>query len=73
MDYLIDDYDSNKFVIEILSLSVNRWEERTDEFAEFNSAIAGMDCGIAVLGFCAYPLEINLKRLSIRDLNFKIL
>ncbi|MCU7978057.1 transcriptional regulator [Shewanella sp. SW36] len=49
MDVLIDDYDANKFLIEILSLSIDRWEVQADEFAKFNSAIAGMDCGIAVL------------------------
>ncbi|WP_413488134.1 helix-turn-helix domain-containing protein [Shewanella baltica] len=49
MDNLIDDYDPNKFLNEILSFSIERWEERAAEFAEFNLAIAEMDSGIAVL------------------------
>lgn len=49
MDELVDDYDANKQLIELLSISIERWEDRAEEFAEFNAAVAGIEPGIAVL------------------------
>ncbi len=49
MDELVDDYDTNKVLIELLSTSIERWEDHADEFAEFNKAVAGIEPGIAVL------------------------
>lgn len=49
MDEMIDDYDENKPLIDILSFSIERWEDQAEEFTEFNSAIESMDKGIAVL------------------------
>lgn len=63
MDDLVDDYDSNKFLIEMLSLSIERWEGQADEFAEFNAAIAEMDSGIAVL-----KTLMSQYRLGVADL-----
>jgi HTH-type transcriptional regulator/antitoxin HigA len=63
MDDLIDDYDANNFLIEMLSLSIERWEEQADEFAEFNAAIAELDSGIAVL-----KTLMSQHRLGVADL-----
>lgn len=41
MDALVDDYDANQQLIEQLSISIEHWEERAEEFAEFNRAVAG--------------------------------
>lgn len=49
MDEMVDDYDTNKALIDILSLSIEHWEEHADEFADFNAALAEIDSGIAVL------------------------
>ncbi|MEV3830130.1 hypothetical protein RI534_12885 [Aeromonas allosaccharophila] len=49
MDELVDDYDANKQLIELLSTSIERWEEQAEEFADFNAAVAGTEPGIAVL------------------------
>lgn len=49
MDELIDDYDANKQLIELLSISIEHWEDQADEFVEFNQAVANVDPGIAVL------------------------
>ncbi|HDT5863137.1 TPA: transcriptional regulator [Aeromonas hydrophila subsp. hydrophila] len=49
MDELVDDYDANKQLIELLSISIERWEEQAEEFADFNAAVAGTEPGIAVL------------------------
>lgn len=49
MDELVDDYDANKLLIDLLSASIERWEDRAEEFADFNKAVASMDPGIAVV------------------------
>lgn len=49
MDELIDDYDINRQLIELLATSIERWEDRADEFSDFNKALAGVEPGIAVL------------------------
>ena len=49
MDQLVDDYDANKPLIEILAVSIERWEDQATEFSDFNAAVAETDRGIAVL------------------------
>lgn len=49
MDELIEDYDEQKPLIEILSLSIEKWEEESAEFSEFNAQIESLDCGLSVL------------------------
>ncbi|WP_339805382.1 transcriptional regulator [uncultured Marinobacter sp.] len=49
MDQLVDDYEANKTLVEILAVSIERWEDHAGEFADFNAAVAGTDRGIAVL------------------------
>ena len=49
MDELIDDYDEQKPLIEILSTSIEKWEEESVEFSEFNAQIKSLDNGISVL------------------------
>lgn len=49
MDQLIEDYDRNRPLIEVLSNSIERWEASADEFAEFNRQVEAMDDGVAVL------------------------
>jgi len=49
MDELIDDYDTNAPLIEILSVSIERWESQSDEFAAFNAELATIDTGLALL------------------------
>lgn len=49
MDQLVDDYDANKLLIEILAVSIERWEDQATEFSDFNAAVAETDRGIAVL------------------------
>lgn len=40
MDELVDDYDTNKQLIELLAISIERWEDGADEFADFNKTLA---------------------------------
>ncbi|MDX5328593.1 MULTISPECIES: helix-turn-helix domain-containing protein [Marinobacter] len=49
MDELVDDYDANKLLIEVLAVSIERWEDQAPEFSDFNAAVDETDRGIAVL------------------------
>jgi HTH-type transcriptional regulator/antitoxin HigA len=49
MDQLVDDYDANRLLIEILAVSIERWEDQAAEFSNFNANVAETDRGIAVL------------------------
>ncbi len=49
MDELIEDYTVYKQLIEILSSSIEDWENSSTEFSEFNSQIKQIDSGVAVL------------------------
>jgi HTH-type transcriptional regulator/antitoxin HigA len=49
MDALIEDYDEQKPLIEVISLSIERWEAESEEFSEFNRKIASLDSGISIL------------------------
>lgn len=40
MDQLVDDYDANRLLIEILAVSIERWEDQAAEFSDFNTAVA---------------------------------
>lgn len=48
MDELIDSYDANRTLIDILAASIEAWEDTAAEFAEFNAAVNKLD-GIDVL------------------------
>ncbi len=41
LERLIDVYDVNRQLIELLSIAIERWEDQAPEFAEFNRAVAG--------------------------------
>ncbi len=46
MDQLVDDYDTNKSLIDILAVSIGRWKEQAAEFSGFNPR-----CGCRLKGF----------------------
>ena len=77
MDELIEDYDNNKPLIEILSSSIEQWENEDIAFKQFNKAIQDMDSGVSVLrvlmdqhdlGVADFP-EIGSKSLVSKILN----
>lgn len=49
MEELIEEYDLYKPLIEVLSVSIERWEDESEEFAEFNANIAGLGNDVATL------------------------
>jgi len=49
MDELIEDYDIYRPLIEVLSISIERWEDESEYFSEFNQRINELGDHIAVL------------------------
>jgi HTH-type transcriptional regulator/antitoxin HigA len=49
MDELVDDYDNQIVLIELLSKSISRWEDASTDFTEFNKRIADGDPAVSVL------------------------
>ncbi|GLP96112.1 helix-turn-helix domain-containing protein [Paraferrimonas sedimenticola] len=49
IDELFDDYDTYRPLIEILSVSIEKWENEAEEFEEFNRKVEALDDGVAVL------------------------
>lgn len=78
MDELIDDYDKQRPLIEILSNSIERWENTADEFSAFNQRIAELDDVATLklimeqhgLGISDLP-EVGSKTLISKILNHK--
>lgn len=48
MDELIDNYDANRTLIDILSATIEAWENTSAEFSDFNASVGKLD-GIDVL------------------------
>ena len=79
LDALMDDYDNNIPLIEILSASIERWEESAEEFSEFNKRINSLQVDHVVLktlmeqyhlGVADFP-EIGSKSLISKIINNK--
>lgn len=78
MDELIEDYDKQRRLIEILSASIERWENTAEEFTEFNQRIAELDDVSTLklimeqhqLGIADLP-EVGSKTLVSKILNHK--
>jgi len=49
MDELIEEYGLYKSLIDILSSSIEEWENSAIEFSDFNGSIKEIDSGVAVL------------------------
>ena len=49
MEELIEDYDYNRPLIDILSRSIERWEDKAKAFMQFNKQIRSKNMGVAVL------------------------
>ena len=78
MDNLIEDYDKQRPLIEILSNSIEHWEDNSEEFTEFNQRIAELDDVSTLkllmeqhqLGIADLP-EVGSKTLISKILNHK--
>lgn len=62
MDELIDEYDANKTLIEVLSVSISRWEDESPMLVDFNARIKQLD------GVDTLKLLMEQHNLGINDL-----
>lgn len=49
MEELIEDYDQYVPLIKVLSVSIEKWEDESESFSDFNTKIEALDDGVAVL------------------------
>ncbi|WP_290437253.1 helix-turn-helix domain-containing protein [Aeromonas caviae] len=71
MDELVDDYDTNKGLIVILTTSIEKWEDRSEEFTAFNLAVSGVAPGIAVLKTLMMMSQHHLAVADLPELGSK--
>jgi len=60
MNELIEDYDNQLVLIELLSKSINRWENSNAEFDEFNQAVDSVDPAVSVLRVLMYQHNLGV-------------
>jgi len=49
MEQLIEDYDKHEALIDLLCISIEKYENTADEFQEFNQRLSEMTSGVSVL------------------------
>ena len=76
MDELIDDYDNHLVLIELLSQSIDRWENDSPAFAAFNKRTSQGDPAVSVLRTLMEQHELgvaDLPEIGSKSLVSKIL
>ena len=76
MDELIDDYDNHLVLIELLSQSIDRWENESPDFAAFNKRTSKGDPAVSVLRTLMEQHELgvaDLPEIGSKSLVSKIL
>lgn len=76
MDTLIEDYERNRPLIEVLSVAIERWENESKEFVNFNNQIKKMSSSEATLKTLMeqYQLGVaDLPEIGSKSLVSKIL
>ncbi|MFK8078691.1 MAG: type II toxin-antitoxin system HigA family antitoxin, partial [Granulosicoccus sp.] len=63
MDELIEDYDNQLILIELLLKSIEQWEKTSDEFAEFNQRIDQANPAVSTLRLLMDQHELGLGDL----------
>ncbi|MFQ3231650.1 helix-turn-helix domain-containing protein [Reinekea sp.] len=65
MDILIDDYDNQKPLINILANSIEQWEDNDEGFEAFNAQVKALDSDVAVLKVLI--AQYNLKASDLEN------
>lgn len=63
MDELIEDYDNQLVLIELLSKSIEQWESNSDEFADFNQRIDQTNPAVSMLRLLMDQHELGVDDL----------
>ena len=62
MDELMEDYDNQKPLIDMLSATIARWEDTSFEFKSFNDRIEKLDGGITTLRVIMEQHNLGVSR-----------
>lgn len=63
IDELIEDYDNNRPLIEMISNNIEHWENRSKEFSDFNNRIKSLNSSSAVLKVLIEQHQLKLDEL----------
>lgn len=61
VESLLEDYEENEPLIDLLSRSIERWESTSKDFAEFNRRVNEMGNGVAVLKTIMDQYELGVN------------
>lgn len=64
MEQLIEDYDNHEPLIDLLCLSIEKYENTAEEFKDFNQRISEMDSGVSVLSVLMDQHKLNTTDFS---------
>ncbi|MFP4309754.1 MAG: type II toxin-antitoxin system HigA family antitoxin [Desulfococcaceae bacterium] len=64
MDELVEDYETYRPLIELLSASIEKWENESEGFSEFNRRIQDQDDAVAVLTTLLDQHEMQTEELG---------
>ena len=64
MDELMEDYDRYLPLIEVLSASIEKWEDESGYFSDFNERIEKLDDGVAVLKVLMDQYQLKAEDLK---------
>lgn len=59
MEHLIEDYNQNEVLIEILSVSIEKYENTAEEFSDFNKKLDQVNSGVAALSVLMDQYNLN--------------
>ncbi len=64
MDDLIEDYDQQKPLIDVLSISIEHWENASSELAMFNQKVLNLESGVSTLKFLMEQYGLGVSDFS---------
>jgi HTH-type transcriptional regulator/antitoxin HigA len=59
MEQLIENYDKHESLIDLLCISIDKYENTADEFQAFNQNLSEMDSGVSVLAVLMDQHNLN--------------
>lgn len=64
VERLFDDYESNRFLVDVLSLRIAEWESKADAFRAFNEDLAKLEQGVPLLNTLMEQYQLKMDDLK---------
>jgi HTH-type transcriptional regulator/antitoxin HigA len=64
MEQLIEDYDQHEPLINLLCISIEKYEDTAEEFTVFNKSLSEMDSGVSALSLLMDQHSLNTTDFS---------